>query len=947
MTDDSVLNELLEKVGQRADTYAYFFEKLDTPTWIGPLRDRGFFKDPIGVEHLEGGYVRFPVWPESRALARLAEQDEDTVMDIILACPETDNPRVHDDFADAALRMSPQKAALLIPKVAEWLRKPFKLLLPQKAGKLLARLSEARLDTEALALAKHLFALVRVDVAAGLEPDIAIPPRFHALFDDWDYKTILEEDVPPFVRAVGLPALDVLCTALHDALRAEGERFGGQPNDASYIWRPSIAEHDQNLDYEPKEFLVTAIREAAHILITSQRTAASDVIDLLERQGWQVFDRLAMQVATTHADREPVAPVRLLLRRDLFDSYEVSNEYSALIPVALRLAGDADRTTWLSWIADGPDSAGHIERVRSRGEPEPTAKELTYRADAWRWQRIAFAPDEALDKNSRRMRDDLAKRFEEPSPLPFAIYTSVGTVSPLADDEAAAMSMSELAAYASSVPATQHRFDSPEEGLASVLAAQARARPAEASKGLGHFKSLKPLYMRSLFSGLEEAVQAASPDISWPDVLAIAQWVLEQPREVEGGSGGAYSDLDPGWVWTVSAIAGLLEEGLRRRLLAAELQDDIWRVLTALLAEPEQEADTDDPGTDSLNRVRGKAMHGIVLYADWLFEIKRSNGRPPPRAFAENSPEVVDVLDAALDPEVQTSAAVRAVFGMRAAYFMKLDPEWMASRAPRIFSVDERGRFDRLGRAAWSSYLKYSRAFLDLVALLRPQYEQAVAAIPEEAGDAGIKLQEHLAEHLMRMYWHGQLGPAPFEDPLLAAFWSAAGATVRKRALAFVGRSLREAKDGVAEDVKDRLMRLWDEYVRRSRETHATDVSELRAFGRWVNSGVFEFAWAVSRAIEVLEISRGIDSQGEVISVLAEAPAPDLGLAVKALRLIVANDREGWAVFGHQEDARALLKAALRSQDPDAVEEAKTAVDLLIARGFSDFRGLLDGDQSP
>jgi hypothetical protein len=400
-------------------------------------------------------------------------------------------------------------------------------------------------------------------------------------------------------------------------------------------------------------------------------------------------------------------------------------------------------------------------------------------------------------------------------------------------------------------------------------------------------------------------------------------------------------------VWTISAVADLLEEGLRKRLLGIEVRDATWEILTALLVEPEGDlVDSDDPGTDSLNRTRGKALHAIVMYADWLFEMNRANGEPPPRAFSSNSPEVAAVLDAALNPDDQPSRAVRAVFGMRAPYLMKLDPEWMASRADRIFSVDPKtGSFDQLGLAAWGSYLKYSKAYLDLMAVIRPQYEVAVAAISGERGDVAAELQRHLAEHLMVQYWHGRLGSGPFEDPLLAEFWHVADASVRKRALRYVGHSLRDVRESMPQDVEERLKRLWDDYVDQAKAGNSSDLSELRVFGWWVYSQAFEPSWVIPRTVDVLELSRGIDSPGEVISVLARAPESELAIAAKALRLIVANDREGWAIFGHQNDARSLVKAALESADREAVEEARAVADVLIARGFSDVRELVEGSQ--
>src|SRR5688572_32133247 len=101
MSRVDALDALIERIQRRGDTYSYFFDRVDDPRWLTPLAERGFFKSPIPIEHLEGGYVRFPAWPESRALARLAGVAPSEVLDLILSVPSTDNPRIHGDFIDA------------------------------------------------------------------------------------------------------------------------------------------------------------------------------------------------------------------------------------------------------------------------------------------------------------------------------------------------------------------------------------------------------------------------------------------------------------------------------------------------------------------------------------------------------------------------------------------------------------------------------------------------------------------------------------------------------------------------------------------------------------------------------------------------------------------------------------------------------------------------------
>ena len=45
--------------------YRYFFEQLNSPSWLEPLAERGFFSKPPDPQKVDGQHVRFPPWPES------------------------------------------------------------------------------------------------------------------------------------------------------------------------------------------------------------------------------------------------------------------------------------------------------------------------------------------------------------------------------------------------------------------------------------------------------------------------------------------------------------------------------------------------------------------------------------------------------------------------------------------------------------------------------------------------------------------------------------------------------------------------------------------------------------------------------------------------------------------------------------------------------------------
>src|SRR5262245_9082853 len=98
----------------------FFFDNLKSPEWIKPLVEEGFFASPPAAIH-DGGTIGFPFWPQSRYLVRMAPSAPQETLSAVLAIPETDNARVHEDLVDAVLAMPPQMAVQITERVVTWL----------------------------------------------------------------------------------------------------------------------------------------------------------------------------------------------------------------------------------------------------------------------------------------------------------------------------------------------------------------------------------------------------------------------------------------------------------------------------------------------------------------------------------------------------------------------------------------------------------------------------------------------------------------------------------------------------------------------------------------------------------------------------------------------------------------------------------------------------------
>jgi hypothetical protein len=198
---------------------------------------------------------------------------------------------------------------------------------------------------------------------------------------------------------------------------------------------------------------------------------------------------------------------------------------------------------------------------------------------------------------------------------------------------------------------------------------------------------------------------------------------------------------------------------------------------------------------------------------------------------------------------------------------------------------------------------------------------------------------EALAEHLMVVYWRGNLD---LDDPLLSRFYNTAPPKLRGHAVAFVGRSL-QGDDPVQSEVLQRLQALWAirlEAVRGMADP-TSGAAELIHFGWWFASSKFDDAWAMEQLREALRIAKWAEPDHLVAERLSGLAAAMPELAVECLALMIVGDRERWHIQGWADDARAILKTVLDETEGATREAAVDVVHKLGALGFSEFRDLL------
>ncbi|MCJ7589120.1 MAG: hypothetical protein MUQ00_14650, partial [Candidatus Aminicenantes bacterium] len=331
---------------------AYFFARLENPHWIVPLAERGFFKYPPRAEHVQGGGVRFPTWPPSRYLARMATKAP-TEVAAIFARIETDNSFIIGDMLKAALAMPTDVAASLVPSVCRAVEAGTLWIHFKDASDLCVRLAKGGEPDAAMTLAEALF-------APTFEKGQEEPSRR----DEYWYKEGLKKVVPVLagVRARGF--LPKLCDWLKASVEAKKHVDPDSGSDYSHIWRPAIEEHEQNRDYDFAGVLVGFVREGFEEAVGSGGLSLEEALQIIERYPYLVFKRIRLHLVTEFADKHPGLARHAMLDRSLFDDYQFKHEYAMLMGRRINLLSSEERDEWFGWINAGPDISDFDERTK-------------------------------------------------------------------------------------------------------------------------------------------------------------------------------------------------------------------------------------------------------------------------------------------------------------------------------------------------------------------------------------------------------------------------------------------------------------------------------------------------------------------------------------------------------------------------------------------------------
>ncbi len=927
-TPEQVANAI-GKLGRPA-ARRYFFFGLNNPEWIEPLHERGCFANPPALIRDDAqGTVQLPDWPEGRYLVRMAAEKPEVVAGIVAALPDTDNERVRETIIDIALELPASRAAETARRVRKWGASTVSPFTQMQLSKLIAHLAKGSEASEATKLAIKVFSGKELQGERYVQTDL------------WEYAEGLRLCLPSLVENDPLGAIGFLVGLLNKALfNGKLVQKGTDPIDLSYI-RAGEFDAPEDSIYNIENLLAVKLIQTATRAIESFNVSVDDVITKIEKRRWLIFRSISLFVLAQIAPLAISLARERMLDRELFDESGVRGPYSLLLKNRFGELTEDEKSTIIEWIITGPDLGSVGSQYQAiHGKPVSEEDKELFRKH-WIRDRLLWLGENlpaALQDTLRTLQDVIGAPTEEGDNGIFWWRPK----SPLTDDEFNAMSAAEVISFLRSWEPRESMNAPSAEGVGQQLQAAAKTRPGEFASAAGEYEGLRRTYVHSLLRGLGEATREGVR-FDWPPVLSLATWVVEQPRGENNEVPFRREELT--WEGAREAIARLMIDGLDKNLVPDDERVRVWSLIEILAEDPspsraEEKRDGLEPLALSISTVRGQAIRCAVKYLRWQRQIWDKSGEASFRAM-ERLPSARALLELHLDPTKEPSLAVRAVYGESFALLTYIDQDWARGVAERIFPRAEELR--PWWWAAWSSYVRFTAPYTNVLVVLRDKYALAIERLNERPSQENAdEVASHLGTHLMAFYWRGLLSLDA--DDLIGKYMRQASPKLRGEALGFIGRSLMNSQEPVPAPVFDRLRALWEARLATASESsHPSQFAdELNRFGFWFASGKFDDDWSINEMQKVLGLGIDTTPAFAVIKHLAQIAPGRVVAAVECLELIAASRKTGIVFFLGMKEVRDILVAARSSGDPRAIESGKRIASRLAEYGDLQYRGIFN-----
>jgi hypothetical protein len=697
---------------------AYFFRKASGFQWFDELKRRGYFsreRNPAPIPADEPGYVTVPQWPALEYLTKLGEEVKSSrnsdhaalllqVLRDVSTPPNSgvDNYRTWYAFAlivgclpVVVLRSDDLKL------VSIWLGSRFDndLVAREIRKGLLTNLLDSSRPIDATRAVSVLDQLLRPrETVSASDSDIAADDQVRLAVSNFELAKLFETLAPRIGEKLGARAIAMIKRHLQLP-------FGGGSGRYSYIWRPAIEDHPQNLYREDaRTILLVGLRDVLTSYVGTNPEAAGGEVNKLFRSKQPIFKRLALYITSQHYDHlgdvfwsnfSPTLLLELDFRHEMYSM--LRNRFRDFQPEQQALV------------------LSRITELQIRGETREDSRKIT---EGVRLQWLHAVHGQGNADADRLYEEYLGAVGYEPKHPDFPSYWSMsggGETSGADPQEILRLSDKEIIQLVAGPSAHAADANTYHSGLGQALKAAVKKDPRRFERHLEDFvsASLAMKYFlleayRELMSGGTEV--SVSGILRFADVVSDADTFWHEPSERQGG-------LEVNRFWVSGTICGLLEEASKRlnRSELATVQPLLQRLIEKFLRwEPMEPAgESSDALTEAINRPRGKCIGALFAFALALCKSEQKTVGNHARAWSVVQP----MFDAEIEKCRDSNLEFSAICGSYLPQLAYLSTDWLTANFSRLFSK----QYERNWNYAVQGFA-YVATFVDQVYVLLKEH---------------------------------------------------------------------------------------------------------------------------------------------------------------------------------------------------------------------------------
>ncbi len=755
LTPDEI--DLLERVKEKPELRPFFFRRAKGLKWFDALELQGYFSpihNPRPEPAQEEGYVTVGSWPAIEYLVSASEAlDEDPdhryakkLLDVVRSVSRHafdsgfSNYRTWWQLAKIVRNLPPRLIeAKDIEFIDFWLKDPYErsLVADEIGTRWVPRLLESK-DSHSRDLARGLIGIL-FEVEFSESPKRTAAEKEAILrIKAYEARKIAEHVAVEAGKVLGLAVVDMLQIRLQEMLRQLNR------DQWSSIWRPSIADHDQNRGHDDAEDIILEIyRDTLLSFTKADPIAALSYVQSLVISPFETIRRVAVLTIDVR-----FAELGRLVESVLTPSFFTSN---------LR------HEVWCllkhHYVEFSPALKTHvIDTIRSVARQEQADEQsngaVAYAMASW----LSAIKDSGVDE-AGLYAEAVRTIGGEPEHPDFSSYMSVGWVehkSPISVEQMLSMTVDELSSqlqiFLEKRPVERRNLEEVGvEGLLKAFRQVIKAEPLRFCAELAVFKGKDPAPLYEIAEAVRE-LWVEKTTLPWDDVWSL---LIEEFLDLLGEEGFWVGSSEPtrspfiaGRGQLVGALGRLIVDGTRSddHAFNEALLPNAERLVLLLLAR--QEGDDVKPEDDAvfhaINSPRGKCIEALFNLSLRVCRLAHQRSDTHVEEWARFQP----IFEAELRNEGVGGYEFSTLVGNYLPNLLFLSKDWVVANLPGIFP--------RENYKKWLCAIK-GYAYVNVVYEVVYKYLRDEGLIVAALDDVNLKsdVHERLIQNIVVAYFEG------------------------------------------------------------------------------------------------------------------------------------------------------------------------------------------------